>query len=303
MKVCKVLFGLLMVLVLIIPFSTGVSFPVTQSFSCDHVQDVPVEECNALGALFKDTDGDNWDNNDGWGVDSIVANWHGVTVDDNHVTRLSLNWNNLYGHIPPELNDLEYLEWLYLANNELFGTIPSALGDLEHLITLTLCKNNLSGSIPPELGNLTNLRFLRLSGNQLKDEIPSQLGNLVNLISIESQDNQLSGSLPSSLGQLEDLESLILYNNQLEGRLPSELGNLSELSTLLIYNNPLLSGPIPMSFINLNKLATFSFGLTALCEPQNEEFLAWRDSVPNWYSSFLDCEDECCWVYLPLVLR
>ena len=43
----------------------------------------------ALVALYDSTDGDNWDNNDGW-LEAPVSEWHGVTVSGDRVVSLYL---------------------------------------------------------------------------------------------------------------------------------------------------------------------------------------------------------------------
>ena len=76
------------------------------------------------------------------------------------MTKLRLTYERLDGAIPPELGDLEKLEWLYLFGNRLTGTIPAALGSLGELEILYLHYNQLTGSIPPEFGALSSLRWL-----------------------------------------------------------------------------------------------------------------------------------------------
>jgi len=120
----------------------------------------------ALRALYMSTDGDNWSNNTGWltaaeftanptlpaGTD--FTNWHGVTLDGNGcVNGLYLAFNQLSGAIPPDLGNLNNLNFLSLNFNQLSGSIPSELGDL-NLITLGLSDNLLSGCYDSNLANL-----------------------------------------------------------------------------------------------------------------------------------------------------
>ena len=113
----------------------------------------------ALVALYDSTDGDNWDNNDGWKTDAPLSEWHGVSASSaGTVSRLSLINNNLTGEIPSELGRLTNLEYLALVgNSSLTGEIPSELGRLTNLERLHLFNNRLTGEIPRELGRLTNL--------------------------------------------------------------------------------------------------------------------------------------------------
>ena len=71
----------------------------------------------ALVALYESTDGDNWDDNDGW-LEAPVAEWHGVTVSGDRVVGLDLGSNLLTGEIPPELGQLSSLEVLDLHSNQ-----------------------------------------------------------------------------------------------------------------------------------------------------------------------------------------
>ena len=224
-----------------------------ESFDCTTVTDVPLEECEALVALYESTNGAGWYSHSNWLETTTAGNWYGVTVNDEHVTNLSLSWNQLSGAIPPELGSLTNLEELYLYSNQLSGVIPASLGSLTHLEVLYLFRNQLSGAIPPELGSLTNLYRLYLDSNQLSGAIPPELGSLTNLEELYLYSNQLSGAIPPELGSLANLQWLDLYSNQLSGEIPVELGSLIHLQVLLLYNNQ-LSGEIPAELGSLTSL-------------------------------------------------
>ena len=100
-------------------------------------------------ALFEATDGDHWTNNTHWLSEKPLADWFGVTTDENgRVTRLDLRVNGLRGSIPQALGQLQNLTYLNLRGNQLSGSIPQALGQLQNLEKLYLYDNQLSGSIP-----------------------------------------------------------------------------------------------------------------------------------------------------------
>ena len=105
----------------------------------------------ALVALYNATDGSNWKNNQNWLSDEPLDEWYGVTVEDERVTGLVLNANQLTGTIPSELGNLAGLEGLYLGRNRLTGSIPAELGNLA-LDTLDLSYNQLTGVLPSETG-------------------------------------------------------------------------------------------------------------------------------------------------------
>ncbi|CAI0548265.1 unnamed protein product [Linum tenue] len=95
---------------------------------------------------------------------------------------LSLNGNLLYGHLPPRLGNLSYLEYLNLAANNLNSSIPNELGNCTKLLSLNLSTNQLTGFVPPEIGDLKALMSLDLSHNFLTADIPREIGGLLFLI-------------------------------------------------------------------------------------------------------------------------
>ncbi|RKZ50522.1 MAG: hypothetical protein DRR00_15010 [Candidatus Parabeggiatoa sp. nov. 3] len=201
------------------PFGSGYDMGAYEDSLCSAQSQIPEAECNALLALYDNTDGDNWTNKTGWKVTNRPCNWYGVICDGSHVTQLGLHKNQLTGKIPPELSHLVNSTHLYLYNNQLSEKIPSELGNLNHLIWLNLSNNQLSGAIPAELGNMNSLRRLSLYVNQLGETIPKELNNLTNLTSLLLHNNQLEG-IPD-LNNLTNLTSLRLENNQLRGIIPS----------------------------------------------------------------------------------
>ena len=207
----------------------------------------------ALLALYNATDGENWANSENWLSEEPLEDWHGVTVSDGRVTRLSLRFNRLMGTIPPELGDLSSLTALDLDFNQLTGPIPLGLGRLSNLTELSLSSNELTGPIPAELGNLSNLKSLDLDFNQMTGPIPPELGNLSNLTELSLSSNELTGPIPAELGNLSNLKSLDLDFNQMTGPIPPELGNLSNLTELSLSRNE-LTGPIPTELGNLSSL-------------------------------------------------
>ena len=113
----------------------------------------------ALEALYRATEGPNWQANTNWTSDEPLDTWYGVTTDGRgRVTRVELPVNNLSGQVPgqdldrdvPIVGLLANLEVLDLNSNALSGTIPAALGKFE-LNVLDLRYNNFSGSIPDDL--------------------------------------------------------------------------------------------------------------------------------------------------------
>ncbi len=133
---------------------------------------IPASERAALIAFYNATNGDDWTRNANWKGNNNEADgfsaigteetWYGLTVTNDHVTRIEMTGNRLTRSIPVELGNLGNLDSLYLGRNQLSGSIPAELGNLSELKRLYLYSNQLSGSIPGELGNLSNLYSLEL---------------------------------------------------------------------------------------------------------------------------------------------
>ena len=200
---------------------------------------------DALVALYRAADGDNWNRNDSWLSDAPLGEWYGVTTDDTgRVIDLDLSENQLSGVIPAEIGRLTDLARLSLWGNRLQGEIPPTIGSLDNVTHLSLWANQLRGAIPAELGDMASLEWVALGINELTGEIPPELGNLANLTHVDFTLNQLSGAIPPELGNLSDLTVLGLEQNQLTGEIPADLGNLVNLRTLLLAGNE-LTGCVP----------------------------------------------------------
>jgi uncharacterized repeat protein (TIGR01451 family) len=176
---------------------------------CSSVTEIPQSECEALVALYSNTNGPNWTNNTGWlasntpcGDDMFELGWTGVSCTNGHVISLSLSYNPLSGPIPPEIGNLTALEQLWLDTNQLTGSIPPEIGSLTELSDIRLFSNQLSGTIPPQIGSLTALEQLWLSGNQMSGPIPPEISSLTALQVLILEGNQLSGAIPPEIGDL-----------------------------------------------------------------------------------------------------
>ncbi|WP_417856749.1 immunoglobulin domain-containing protein [Xanthomarina gelatinilytica] len=101
---------------------------------------VPQSEKEALIALYNSAGGPNWTDNTNWNTAEPVSTWAGITVLNDHVTRIEKNRGNLVGTLPLELQNLPYLEHLQLSRNNLSGTVP----DLTGLTNLNFFNINLN---------------------------------------------------------------------------------------------------------------------------------------------------------------
>ena len=217
-------------------------------FDCTLVKQIPLEECKALVTLYNSTNGPEWADNRGWLTTENPCTWSGIECTGDHISHISLLYNQLSGTLPPELGDLSHMRLLALWGNQLHGPIPAELGDLSELVSLNLSSNQLTGPLPANLGNLTDLQELDLAFNQLSGSIPPALGGIKSLYMLNLSHNQFSGAIPPELGNLSNLTQLHLSHNQLSGTLPVKLVNLDQLYELdLSYNQ--LGGSVP-EYIN-----------------------------------------------------
>jgi len=177
---------------------------------CNTVTEIPTAQCETLLALYDNTGGDNWTNNDGWKKGNTPCNWYSIECTDGNVTKIDLSDNNLSGTIP-DLSSLTSLMDLRLYSNQLTGSIPQ-LSALTQLQILFLNNNQLSGPIP-ELSALTDLQRIYLAINKLTGNVP-ELATLTKLQDIDFSHNKLTEAIPD-LSALTKLTRIGLANNQL----------------------------------------------------------------------------------------
>ena len=181
---------------------------------CDNPSlNIPTLECQALETFWNSTNGENWTDDTGWGIDTDVSTWFGIEISNGYVSSLLIARNNLTGSIPSTIVDLHYLTRLEINTNNLVSTeIPKFIFDMKTLTILGLIGINLKGDIPEELGNLTNLTILSFEDNNLTGPIPQPFSNLVNLDFCYLNNNQLTGKLPD-LTPLQKIRDLRLFDN------------------------------------------------------------------------------------------
>ena len=248
-----------------------------QFVGCPSIDQLTLDECEALKKLYEETNGDEWLNFRGWLRTNQPCDWHGITCASTawprKVTKIHLPGNNLTGSLPGELSLLTELKELVIENSgaglrfkRLTGNIAPVLGELSNLEVLSLSANDFTGGIPPELRNLKKLRILKLDGNKLTGPIPAALGELTALETLDLSGNTLAGTIPAELAALEALQTLTLNDNILSGPIPPELGTLPTLQALDLSDND-LTGFIPETFSNLSGLFRLSLAENDLSGP------------------------------------
>ncbi|XP_034212799.1 receptor-like protein 2 [Prunus dulcis] len=101
---------------------------------------------------------------------------------------------------------------LDLSNNNINGHIPAEIGQLQLLRKLALNSNNFSGIIPYQISNLKNLEVFNLSTNHLSGIIPLSLASLNFLKEFDVSYNSLEGPIPTST-QLQSFEASAFEGN------------------------------------------------------------------------------------------
>ena len=184
-------------------------------------------ERQALLEFYHSTNGKNW--NQSWDITAPVADWQGVTVENNTVTGLSLLFNNISGTLPESIGELKNLRILELSFNRISGTLPASLGNLSKLEMLAFNGNALTGNVPESLGAIKNLKQIHLSSNFLTGSLPGSLKNLKNLEVFNVFDNKLSGELPSEISKIKTLKEVIIAEN--------DFTNTEHFSVILMSNS------------------------------------------------------------------
>ncbi|XP_015649962.1 probable LRR receptor-like serine/threonine-protein kinase At1g56140 isoform X2 [Oryza sativa Japonica Group] len=177
---------------------------------------------------------------------------------------LGISLTNFSGQLPEELGNLTKLRQLYTDSAGLSGPFPSTLSRLKNLKLLRASDNNFTGTIPDFIGSLSNLEDLAFQGNSFEGPIPASLSNLTKLTTLRIGDIVNGSSSLAFISSLTSLDTLVLRNCKISGDLGavdfSKFANLTFLD--LSFNN--ISGNVPKSILNLQKLIFLFLGNNSL---------------------------------------
>jgi len=213
-----------------------------------------------------------------WTFNEPLANWHGITVnEDGRVVELDLSNNNLTGQIPVEIGDLHFLRKLSLSGNELEGAIPASFRQLGCLEELSLDGNKLTEGL--DYLPLANLNALDLGSNNFTDTsiaiaqlLSSWLdGSYPNLIDLDLSDNKFSGAY--ALTAASSLRSLRLNGNQIKQVIIDSQDLPPSLEKLEIQDNQI-------EFLPDLSTAVFPTGNLRYLRLENNR-LTFEDILPN----------------------
>ncbi|GAB4858863.1 hypothetical protein Ancab_040377 [Ancistrocladus abbreviatus] len=213
---------------------------------------------------------------------------------------LNLSYSNIFGEIPPQLNNLSNLQTVDLSHNwflhaeslawasglSFLKTLDLSIVELKdatdwvHVINSlpSLTHLKLNGCQLPNPSSLSqvnsskSLSFISLRVNPLSTtSISSWLFNISSsLLELDLCDNQLKDPILEAVVNLNSLSYLDLSSNQIQNPIPKTIGNLNSLSHLDLSQNQIQS-PIPETIVNLSSLSYFALSYNQLQGPLLEE--------------------------------
>ena len=229
------------------------------------------KEREALIAIYKALDGDNWTNNENWCSDKPVSEWYGVTTNNDKKVfslyiegNVSLNSERVI--FPKEVKYLKNLTYLSLFSTNV-DSFPEEISTLN--VQEIYSGNNIFLYLTEfaPLYKTNKLRIFEIVGAyddkyfmsdsyKYPSPIPDELLNNKDLQSLGLSACNLSGEIPEKLWELTNLRSISLYNNNgiyLYGEISPAIANLHNLKYLSFFNIN-LKGGLPEEIYNLTQL-------------------------------------------------
>ena len=210
------------------------------------------EQRDILEKLYYDTNGGEWEVNDGWTVEESICDWFGITcsTDLTYVTGITLQDNGLSGEVPTDIYNLPMLETIMLKKNDITVSM-SGIGKASNLRMLSLSETGIS-SVQGISAAKGTLRYLHLTNNNL-DAIPEEIYDLTKLEDLYMNYNEITTPISTRIGDLTNLKNFFLFHNQIPGTLPTEIGRLADLRVMALGEN-YLTGIIPTELARMKNI-------------------------------------------------
>lgn len=211
----------------------------------DSIEGQHKREREALIAIYKALDGDNWHNNTNWCSDKPLSEWAGVGTEDGFVVSLQLECNNLHGNLPDEVANLEFLYILNIAENDILYISDK----IQHLSVLQKLDLPRIKYLPKEILSMANIVELRIDLRDCSNDIERlDFSGMLNLWGLELYADKME--FPIGLQALSNLYHLNLYG--FIGDFP-DVSNCTELRRLSLHNSS-VDSTIPKWLANLTNL-------------------------------------------------
>ncbi|KAF5737903.1 receptor protein kinase TMK1 [Tripterygium wilfordii] len=168
----------------------------------------------------------------GWSG-SDPCQWKHVGCFKERVTRIQIGHQNLFGTLPPDLQNLTQLERLEVMWNNISGPVPS-LSWLSSLKVVMLSNNRFSSFPSDFFTGMSSLQSVEIDSNPFSSwEIPESLKDASSLQNFSANSANISGEIPNFFGSdvFPSLTILHLAFNRLEGGLPSSFAG-SQINSL-----------------------------------------------------------------------
>lgn len=162
-----------------------------------------------LEMIYKQTDGDHWNNNENWMSDKPLHHWKGVEIGLKDTLWINLSENNLKGSI--DISNIEGFDKSKYPQNIKLSVRDNQLTSInlsEHDIVDLDCSNNQLTSL--NVSGCTALEALDCTKNQLTS---LNVSGCTALEAIYCSNNKITSVIPDWFSQLINFDYDIRYTN------------------------------------------------------------------------------------------
>lgn len=217
---------------------------------------------SSLMAFYNACNGPKWDDNTGWGTNTEIVDWYGITLSScpkgygyTTATDLYDKWdiemesNNISGTIPEAFwNIVNKFQTIDLGNNKLAEQTLDERIWHSHLRKLNLADcYAFTGKISHNIANAKSLYFLDLHNNKLSGQIPDELYYCAELYWLTLGNtgtgypydklNNYNCSISPKIANLKKLEHFDSESCNLNGEIPAEIYKMDNLTFFSVTNN------------------------------------------------------------------